>query len=114
MINPFPNLPNSTDLGNGLRLVETRDRGHCYRVLEPDGRSSVIITVNCPPATPMANPDESFRVRETRGGQEIVSADGVVIATTTDPQMAKHIRSLLVVWENLKRKKAAGALPGNG
>ena len=108
--NPFPNMPNTTDIGDGLRMVETNDKGHCYRILEPDGKVSVTIWASSPPApkvAPRSAPDASFHVRDTHSGQEIVNAQGIVVACTTDPAMGKHIMNLLIVFENMKAKKAS-------
>lgn len=106
-MNPFPDLPNCTDLGEGRRMVETHDTGHCFRVLEPDGKVSVTICVNAPPPT---TPAELFDVRLTSSGQEVVDAQGLVVARTTNLAMAKHIKNLLIVYENMKaRKPSSGA-----
>ena len=109
-MNPFPNMPNTTDLGDGLRMVETNDKGHCYRILEPDGKVSVTIWASSPPAPKVAPRSASsalFNVRDTDSGQEIVNAQGIVVARTTDPAMGKHIMNLLIVFENMKAKKAS-------
>ncbi len=109
-MNPFPNMPNVTDIGDGLRMVETNDKGHCYRILEPDGKVSVTIWASSPPVPKVAlkpASDDQFHVRHTDGGQEIVDAQGSVVARTTDPAMAKHINTLLIVYENLTAKKAS-------
>jgi hypothetical protein len=105
-MNPFPNMPGVTDLGDGRSLVKSHDRGHCYTMVEPDGKVSMLISINGPPP-PNPNPDQSFHVRDTSSGQEIVDAEGVVVACTTDPAIAKHIKSLLVVYENMKASKAS-------
>ena len=102
----------TTDIGDGLHMVETNDKGHCYRVLEPDGKVSVTIWASSPPApkvAPKPAPDASFHVRHTDSGQEIVSAQGIVVASTKNPAMAEHIRTLLVVWETLKKKQAGSS-----
>ena len=109
-MNPFPNMPNTTDMGDGLRMVETNDKGHCYRILEPDGKVSVTIWASSPPApkvAPRSAPDASFHVRHTDSGQDIVDTKGIVVASTKDPAMANHIKNLLIVFENLKAKKAS-------
>ena len=108
--NPFPNMPNTTDIGNGLRMVETNDKGHCYRVLEPDGKVSVTIWASSPPVYKPAPPTTSsalFHVRDTDSGQEIVNPQGIVVARTTDPAIGKHIMNLLIVFENMKAKKSS-------
>ena len=45
----------------------------------------------------------------TDSGQEIVDAKGIVLARTSDRAMAEHIRTLLVVWETLKKKQAGSS-----
>jgi hypothetical protein len=115
-MNPFPDMPNVTDIGDGRKLIETYDRGHCIRMIEPDGKVSMVIAKSpSPPPKPPAPPSEKlFHVRQTSIGQEIVSAQGEIIATTTDEKHAKHICTLLVVWENLKAKQSAsGSSPGD-
>jgi hypothetical protein len=104
-INPFPNMPNVTDIGDGRKLVETKDRGHCIRMVEPDGNVSMVIAIS-PSAPPKPAPDALFHVRRTSRGQEIVSAEGEVIANTTDEKNATHICKLLIVWEKLKKEQA--------
>lgn len=42
-MNPFPNMPNTTDLGDGVRMVGSHDKGHCFRIIEPD--ESVFVTI---------------------------------------------------------------------
>ncbi len=105
-MNPFPNMPNVTDLGDGRKLVETKDRGHCIRMVEPDGKVSMVIAMS-PTSPPKPATDALFHVQHTRNGQEIVSAEGEIIATTTDEANAKHVCNLLIVWERLKAKKAS-------
>lgn len=106
MIDPFPNAPGVTDLGDGRKMVETKDRGHCYRMVEPDGKVSVVIAVNTP-THPKPKPiaDRPFQVRETDNGQEIIDADGYFVARTVNPDMARHICNLLIVFVNMKRSK---------
>jgi hypothetical protein len=108
-MNPFPDMPNVTDIGDGRKLVETHDRGHCIRMVEPDGKVSMVIAKSpSPPPKPPAPPsDKAFHVRQTRSGQEIVSAEGEIIANTKDEKHATHICNLLIVWENMKAKKAS-------
>ena len=105
---PFPNMPNVTDIGDGRTLVETRDRGHCIRMVEPDGKVSVVIAMSPSPPPKLAT-DALFHVRHTRSGQEIVSAEGEIVASTTNEKHATHICKLLVVWENMKARKASSA-----
>ena len=105
--NPFPNMPNSTDLGDGLQMIETKDRGHCFRVLEPDGKVSVVIAVNSPPPKPPIPTDKPFYVRQADSGQEVMSFNGEIVARTTDEAMAEHICKLLNVYEIIQKRKAA-------
>ena len=109
-MNPFPNMPGVTDLGDGRLLIESHNRGHTIEMVEPDGKVSVVISINGPPP-PKPDLDRSFHVRDTSSGQEIVDAQGVVVARTTDPAMAKHIKSLLVVYENMMARKASSSTP---
>jgi len=51
-------VPNVTNIGDGLRMIETRDREHCYRKLEPDGKVSVIIALGSPPRPPKPDVNE--------------------------------------------------------
>jgi hypothetical protein len=41
--------------------------------------------------------------------QEIVKADGEVVAKTTDEATAKHICYLLIVYENIQERKKSAA-----
>ena len=100
----------TTDFGNGVSMVESHDRGHCYEIIEPDGRVSVTILASSPLApkvAPKPAPAASFHVRDTDSGQEIVSAQGIVVASTTELATAKHIMNLLIVFENMKARKAS-------
>src|SRR5260370_482115 len=108
-MNPVPKMPNVTDIGDGRKLVETHDRGHCIRMVEPDGKVSMVIakSPSPPPKPPAPACDKPFHVRQTSYGQEIVSADDEFIASTTDEAKATHISKLLIVWENLKAKKSS-------
>lgn len=109
------NMPCVTDLGDGRIMVEGRDKGHYMKMIEPDGKVSMVISLNDP--TPKLDPkplpklkpdpDNSFHVRDYGSSQEIVDAQGVVVARCTDPAMAKHIKCLLVVYENLQARKAS-------
>lgn len=110
------NGPGVTKQDDGSILLETWDCGRSIRMIEPDGRVSMVITGDLKPTPkpPAPTSDKPFFVRHTSSGQEIVSAEGIVVACTTDPAMAKHINCLLIVFENLKAKKAAsGPLPGD-
>ena len=78
---PFPNTPNTTDLGDGASHGRgANDKGHCYRILEPDGRVSVTIWASSPlaprPAPQRTFPASLFHVRDTDSGQEIVTPRG--------------------------------------
>ena len=102
----------TTDFGDGVSMVETHDKGHCYEIIEPDGRVCVTILASSPLApkvAPKIASDDLFHVRDTGSGQEIVDAQGIVVARTTDPAMGKHIMNLLIVFENMKAKKASGS-----
>lgn len=112
MSDPFPDMPNVTDIGDGLRLSETRDRGHCYRILEPDGKVSVIIALGSPPPPRPPKPIEPFEVRHKGSGQEIIDSQGGVVAMTTDEAMADRICKLLLLHEKAKARKASsGSAP---
>lgn len=85
-------------------------------MIEPDGKVSMVITgeLNSRPKPPAPPSDQLFHVRHTSSGQEIVSAEGEIIATTTAEKNATHICKLLLVWERLKAKQAgSGSLPGD-
>jgi hypothetical protein len=105
MIDPFPDMPNVKDIGNGLRMIETRDRGHCYRIMEPDGKVSVIISVNTPPPPRPPKPIDPFVVRPSTSGHDVISAIGETVATTTDKAMAERICKLLILHERAKARK---------
>lgn len=112
-VNPVPIQNGNSEVGDdGLRVVETHDKGHCFRVIEPDGRVSVTIWAGSSPTKPTAS--GKFHVRHTGYGQEIIDPEGVVYANTTDPEKAKHICNLLIVWERLKAKQTgSGSSPGD-
>ena len=107
-INPSRNGPGVTNLDDGRMLLETWDCGRSIRMIEPNGKVSMVITGDLKPPSKSPAPisDALFHVRHTRNGQEIVSADGEIIATTTDEANAKHVCNLLLVWENMKATKA--------
>lgn len=107
MIDPFPDMPNVKDIGNGLRMIETRDRGHCYRILEPNGYASVIISVNTPPPPRPPKPIEPFEVRPSTSGHDVINTIGETVATTTDKAMAERICGLLILYERAKARKAS-------
>lgn len=112
MIDPFPDLPNVKDIGNGLRMIETRDRGHCYRILEPDGKISVIIALGSPPPARPPKPKEPFEVRPSTQGHDVINLVGDVVATTSEYAMADRICKLLVLHEKAKARKASsGSAP---
>jgi len=113
MIDPFPDMPNVTDIGDGLRMIETRDRGHCYRILEPDGKVSVIIALGSPPPQRPPNRKDPFEVRPSTNGHDVINLVGEVVATTTEYSMADRICKLLVLHEKAKARQAApGSSPG--
>jgi hypothetical protein len=107
-MNPNRNGPGVTKLEDGRFLLETWDCGRTIRLIEPDGKVSMVITgdLHPRPKPPAPASGEPFFVRHTSSGQEIVSAEGEVIANTTNPEKAKHICTLLIVWDNLKKKQA--------
>ncbi len=106
LFDPFPDMPNVTDLGDGRRLIETHDKGHCLTMVEPNGDVSVVICKNStPPPKPAAKGPSS--VCYTIEGQEILDSDGGVYATTKDPAKADHIRKLLSAYDVMMAKKAA-------
>ena len=81
------------------KLVATSDDN--YAIVDPDGKTSVTIL------TPMKDANDPYRIRYYRCTQEIYDESGKTVAWTSDPEVARHIRSLLIVWENMQRKKAA-------
>ena len=107
MIDPFPDMPNVKDIGNGLRMIETHDRGHCYRILEPDGKVSVIIAVNTPPPPRPSKPKDPFEVRPSTSGHDVINSIGDVIATTSEYATADRICKLLILHERAKARKAS-------
>lgn len=84
------------DLGPLLVATGT----YSFAIVDPDGKTSVTIL------TPMKDADDPYRIRYWTSSQEIYDATGMTVARTTDPEIAKHIRSLLIVWENLQKKQA--------
>jgi len=113
LIDPFPDMPNVKDIGDGLRMIETRDRGHCYRILEPDGKVSVIIALGSPPPPRPPKPKDPFEVRPSTKGHDVINGIGEVIATTYEYAMADRICKLLVLHEKAKARQAApGSSPG--
>jgi len=81
-----------------LRLVATSDE--TFAIVDPNGKTSVTIL------TAIKDANDQYRIRYFKSTQEIYDESGKTVARTTDPDMAKHIRSLLVVWENLQKKQA--------
>jgi hypothetical protein len=69
----------------GPRLVATSDDS--FAVVDPDGKTSVTILM------PMKDANDHYRIRYFRSTQEIYDASGKIVAWTSDPEMAKHIRS---------------------
>ena len=80
------------------RLVDTGNDS--FEVVEADGRVSVTIL------TSPKDANDQYRIRYFTSTQEIYDETGKTVARTTDPEMAKHIRSLLVVWEKHMLKLA--------
>lgn len=84
-----------------LKLVDTGNDS--FEVVDPDGTISVKIL------TSPKDANDQYRIRYYRSTQEIYDESGKTVARTTDPEMAKTIRSLLVVWEKHQKKLANGA-----
>ena len=80
------------------RLVDTGNDS--FEVVEADGRVSVTIL------TTPKDINDKYRIRYYHSTQEIYDETGKTVARTTDPEMAKTIRSLLVVWEKHQQKLA--------
>lgn len=81
------------------RLVDT---GYdSFEIVDPDGNVSVKIL------TTPKDINDQYRIRYYRSTQEIYDQTGKTVARTSDPEMAEHIRTLLVVWERLKEKQNA-------
>lgn len=106
-MNPFINMPGVTDLGDGRLMVESRDKGHCIKMIEPDGKVSMVISLNGPQPKPVVT--EPYQVRTLWNGQEITDTDGKVIATTTDPLEAALICKMRNLYEKVQRKKQASS-----
>lgn len=84
-----------------LKTPQLVDTGNdSFEVVDPDGNISVKIL------TSPKDANDPYRIRYFKSTQEIYDESGRTVARTTDPEMAKHIRSLLVVWVNLQKKKA--------
>ena len=107
--NPFPNAPGVTELGDGRRLVETHDRGHAIRMVEPDGAVSMVICMNSPSPSKSAG-NGKYHVRHARDGHEVIDPEGNVYARTTDAAKADHIRKLLTAYEMMMAKKASSGM----
>jgi hypothetical protein len=80
------------------QLVDTGNDS--FEVVDFDGNISVKIL------TAPKDSNDNYRIRFFKSTQEIYDESGKTVARTTDPDMAKHIRSLLVVWEKLQKKQA--------
>jgi hypothetical protein len=87
----------------GPRLVATG--ADSFAMVDPDGSVSVRIQ------TTPRDANDPYRIRYFRSSQEIYDGSGKTVARTTDPEMAQHIRSLLIVWDNMQKKKASGSSP---
>jgi hypothetical protein len=83
---------------DGLQVVHDQDS---MRIVDPDGTISVTIHV-----APKGH-DEPFRVQHWRSTQEVMDAEGKVVARTTDPEMAKRICHLLIAHKIIEDRKAA-------
>ena len=80
------------------RLVDTGNDS--FEIVEPHGSVSVRIL------TTPKDINDQYRIRYYRSTQDIYHESGKTVARTSDPEMAKHIRSRLVVWEKHKQKLA--------
>lgn len=80
------------------KLVDTGNDS--FEVVDPDGTISVKIL------TSPKDANDQYRIRYYRSTQEIYDESGKTVARTTDPEMAKTIRSLLVVWEKHQQNLA--------
>ncbi len=79
------------------RLVDT---GYdSFEIVDPDGNVSVKIL------TTPKDINDQYRIRYYGSTQEIYDQTGKTVARTSDPEMAEHIRTLLVVWERMKEKQ---------
>jgi len=107
LFNPFPNAPGVTDLGDGRRLVETNDKGHCIRMIEPDGTVSMVISKDSPTPPPKPAGTGKYHVRHTHDGQEVIDPEGNVYARTKEQDKADHIANLLIVYERMMARKAS-------
>ena len=105
-MNPFPDMPNVTDIGDGLRMVRTRDQGLTYRIIEPNGKASVIISVNSPPPATVPQVETPFEVRCLNGSHEVIAPDRSVFATTTDSANAALICKMLNLYQKVQLKKS--------
>ena len=81
----------------GPKLVATGNDS--FAIVDPDGKISGRIQ------TTPRDANDPYRIRYFRSSQEIYDAAGKTVARTTDPEMAKHICSLLIVWENLQKQQ---------
>jgi len=86
---------------DGLRVVQSDDQ---VWIVEPNGTTSVTINLA------LKHDDKPFRIQNWRSTQEVMDAEGKVVARTTDPEMAKRICHLLIAHKIIEdRKVAAGA-----
>jgi len=84
---------------NQPQLVDT---GHdTFEIIDPDGRVSGKILMS------IKDSKDQYRIRYFTSTQEIYDETGKSVARTSDPEMAKHIRSLLIAWEKHLKKQAA-------
>ena len=107
MIDPFLDMPNVKDIGGGLRMIETHHRGHCFKILEPNGKVSVVIAVNTPRPP---KPKDPFEVRPSSSGHDVINTISEVVATTTEYAMADRICKLLILHEKAKARQASSDL----
>ena len=106
-LNPFPHALGVTDIGDGRRFVETRDKGHTIKMIEPDGLVSMVICKDPPSAPPKPAGTGKYYVRHTHDGQEVIDPQGDVYAKTTDEAKAEQHRRLLACYDAMIANKAA-------
>ena len=76
------------------------------RLVDTGNDSFEVVEVSVTILTSPKDANDQYRIRHFTSTQEIYDETGKTVARTTDPEMAKHIRSLLVVWEKHTLKLA--------
>lgn len=71
-----------------------------FELVEPNGQISMRIMKKA------EDYHDKYRIRHYSSTQEIYDETGKGVARTSDPEMAEHIRRLLMVWEKHKQKLA--------